>query len=250
MNGNGAYKGEMSEVVMFKKALQAAVPSRPNSRLGAELAPRLAQAARASTLERQGQGARRAAQRSQSKPGRARRAWVARVAIGVAVLPLLFSGLAFAGVTMPNPVRSAFDSVGVHLPNQAVENQGADRARSSTEQPSQQSATSPDQSRGPHAEAKRALHQIAAGRPGRRVRRHGKGPVPGPASPPPGKALGHSKLPGNSHNSSGPSSSTASPGNSANAPGQTGAQGGGAMNGHGKPGSAGRLGSQNGRLLK
>jgi hypothetical protein len=227
----------MNEVVIFEKALRAAVPSRPNSSLGAELVPRLAQAARDSTLELEDQATRRVGQRSHGGPGRARRAWVARVAIVVAALPLLFAGLAFAGAKVPNPVQSAFDSVGVHLPNQPGQDQAVNRTRKSSEEPSQsRSATSSDHSRGSHPGAKRGQNQTAEGKPGRRVRRHGTGPVPGPASPPAGKALGHAKPPGNSHNSSGASDSTASPGNSGNAPGHSGAQGGGASNGHGKPG--------------
>ena len=237
MSGNGAYGDEMSEVVMFKQALQAAVPSRPNSSLGAELVPRLAEAARAASLEMEDQAARRVPQRSHGRPGRPRRAWMARVGIVVAALPLLFAGLAFAGVTMPNPVRSAFDSVGVHLPNQSVENQGTNSTRNSTEQPSQgQSASAPDQSRGSHRRANRGRNQNTVSKPGRRIRRHGTGPVPGSASPPAGKALGHAKAHGNSQIRSGGSASPASPGSSGSSPGQTGARGGGPSNGHGKPG--------------
>ena len=117
MNGNGAYGDEMNEVVLFEKALRAAIPSRPDPELGAELVPRLARAARVSTLEIEGQAARRGPSRSRGT-GRRRRARIARVALIVAALPLLLAGLAFAGVTMPSPVRSVFDSAGVHLPNQ------------------------------------------------------------------------------------------------------------------------------------
>jgi hypothetical protein len=245
VNDNGAYWGEMSEIVTFEKALRAAVPSRPDPSLGSDLVPRLAQAARTSTLEMEDRAAARGAQRSQGRRARPRRAWMARVGVVVAALPLLLAGLAFAGVTMPSPVRSAFDSAGVHLPNQPSPRHAAKTTPASILSPSQsESAASPDQSRGfqgkakraQNGKAKRAQNQTKAGKPGRRVRRHGKGPVPGPASPPPGNALGHVKPHGNSQNTSGGSGSTGSPGNSGNAPGQTGVQGGGASNGHGKPG--------------
>ena len=51
MNGEGAYGGEMNEVALFESALRAAVPTQPDPRLGMVLVPRLAEAARASTVE-------------------------------------------------------------------------------------------------------------------------------------------------------------------------------------------------------
>ena len=39
-----------------------------------------------------------------------------------AALPLLFAGLAVAGVTVPAPARDAFDRVGIELPNQPSTN--------------------------------------------------------------------------------------------------------------------------------
>jgi hypothetical protein len=110
VSGNGAYEGEMNEIATFESALRAAVPTRPDPALGRALVPRLAQAARASTLEAEGRAARR-------RP-RSRIASVARVGIAVALIPLVLAGLAFAGVTVPGPARSAFDSVGIKLPNQ------------------------------------------------------------------------------------------------------------------------------------
>jgi cell division protein FtsN len=110
VTGNGAYEGEMSDVATFVTALRAAVPTQPDPRLGAELVPRLAEAARAATVEAEMQSARR-------RP-RSRLARVARVGIAVAAIPLFLAGLAFAGVTVPEPARNAFDSVGIELPNQ------------------------------------------------------------------------------------------------------------------------------------
>lgn len=110
MTGHGAYEGEMSDVATFMTALRAAVPTQPDPRLGAELVPRLAEAARAATIEAETHSARH---RSCSRLAR-----VARVGIAVAALPLLLAGLAFAGVTVPEPARNAFDSIGIDLPNQ------------------------------------------------------------------------------------------------------------------------------------
>jgi hypothetical protein len=110
VSGNGAYEDEMNEVALFTTALRVAVPKQPDPRLGANLVPRLAEVARASTIEAETHSTRR-------RP-RSRLALVARVGIAVALIPLVFAGLAFAGVTVPGPARSAFDSVGITLPNQ------------------------------------------------------------------------------------------------------------------------------------
>jgi hypothetical protein len=116
MNGDGAYEGEMNEVVLFETALRAAVPTRPDPKLGTTLVPRLAEVARAATLEAEAHPAPR-----RGEAPRSRFALVARVGIAVALIPLVLAGLAFAGVTVPGPARSAFDSVGITLPNQPAE---------------------------------------------------------------------------------------------------------------------------------
>jgi hypothetical protein len=115
VNGNGAYEDEMNEVALFESALRLAVPTRPDPRLGVTLVPRLAEAARASSVEAETHAVRR-------RP-RSRLALVARVGIAVAAIPLVLTGLAFAGVTVPNPARDAFDSVGIALPNQPSDQQ-------------------------------------------------------------------------------------------------------------------------------
>jgi hypothetical protein len=120
MSGNGAYQGEMSyEVSLFESALRAAVPTQPDPRLGADLVPRLAQAARASTIEAETLASSSGAAWRRGR-ARSRRALVARVGFAVALLPLALAGLAFAGVTLPDPAQSAFDRVGITLPNQAT----------------------------------------------------------------------------------------------------------------------------------
>jgi hypothetical protein len=222
----------MNEVVAFEKALRAAVPSRLDPGLDAELVPRLAQAARSSTLEMEGRVTRRGEARPHGGPGLRPPNWMARIGVTIVALPLVLAGLAFAGVTMPSPVRSAFDSAGVHLPNQPSPGHAAKTTPASTQNSSQRKTTSPDGSRGHRGKAERARNQTTSGKPGRRVRRHGNGPVPGPASPPQGKALGLVKPHGNSQDASGGSGPPASPGNSGSAPGHTGAQGGRGANAH------------------
>jgi hypothetical protein len=61
---------------------------------------------------------------------------LARVGIVVAAIPLLFAGLAVAGVTVPDVARSAFDRVGIELPNQPATNastEGSDQDASGTD---------------------------------------------------------------------------------------------------------------------
>ena len=102
----------MKDVALFESALRAAVPTRPDPSLGRTLVPRLAAAARASTVATE--------TRTVGRP-RSRRALVARVGIAVALIPLVLAGLAVAGVTVPKPARSAFDEMGITLPNQPAE---------------------------------------------------------------------------------------------------------------------------------
>jgi hypothetical protein len=136
-HGNGAYPSEMDESVDFMYALRAAVPSQPHPGLAAALIPRLASTARTATLEAETRETRRMtpAARVARRP-RSRRALVARVGIAIALLPLLLAGLAVAGVTVPSPARSAFDSVGIKLPNQPS------KKSESTSEPSTQAPAS------------------------------------------------------------------------------------------------------------
>jgi hypothetical protein len=116
VNGNGAYEGEMNEVALFENALRAAVPTRPSPAIGTALVPRLAEVARAATLDEETHATRR----STAAP-RSRFALVARVGIAVALIPLVLAGLAFAGVHVPGPARDAFKAVGISLPNQPAQ---------------------------------------------------------------------------------------------------------------------------------
>jgi hypothetical protein len=123
VNGNAAYEGEMNEVALFMSALRAALPAQPDPELGAILVPRLAQTARTATIEAETRRTRRFASTTvgaRRRP-RSRLALAARVGITVALIPLVLAALAFAGVTLPPPARSAFESVGVNLPNQPAQ---------------------------------------------------------------------------------------------------------------------------------
>jgi hypothetical protein len=125
----------MNDVALFMNALRAAVPTEPDPRLGAELVPRLAAAARASTLE--------AETRAMRRP-RTRLSMLARAGIAVAAVPLLLAGLAFAGVTVPDPARDAFDRVGIELPNQPSSDSAgkSDQESSATKKSAQPSGAS------------------------------------------------------------------------------------------------------------
>jgi hypothetical protein len=202
VSGNGAYEDEMNEVALFENALRAAVPKQPDPMLGARLVPRLAEVARASTIEAETHTARR-------RP-RSRLALVARVGIAVALIPLVLAGLAFAGVTVPSPARSAFDSVGVTLPNQpgkdegTATEQGSGKASDETTTPTT-TGTSEAQSKGNSAAAhQHALKQRDKAR-GKAIG-HDRGKAIGlNGSTPPG----HTKEPGPpSHSNAGGASAT------------------------------------------
>jgi hypothetical protein len=111
--------GELDRTAAFARALPALVREQPDEVLTAALMPRLAAAARSSAVE--------AAQAPTvaRRRVRSRRMLVARVAVAVALLPALMAGLAFAGVTLPEPARDAFDRVGVDLPNQSAVDEDA-----------------------------------------------------------------------------------------------------------------------------
>lgn len=181
MSPDFAYEEEMNEVALFESALRAAVPTQPDRELGADLVPRLARIARSASIEAEQARGWRISPRARRRP---RRALVARVAIAVALVPLLFAGMAVAGVTIPEPARSAFETVGVELPNQPDESsRGGDEG---TLGPG--SATGQEQKAAGKAKGKSKPDDPS--KPGRRVRRHGEGEIPGPASPPEGYAYG------------------------------------------------------------
>jgi hypothetical protein len=203
VNPDVAYEEEMNEVALFETALRAAVPTQPDRRLGADLVPRIAQIARSASIEAEQARGRRNPPRA---PRRPRLALLARVGIAVALVPLLLAGLAVAGVTVPDPARSALETIGVELPNQPDESsRGGDEGTLGPDGTSGSATGQERKSAGQeNGKAKGKSKPDDPSKPGRRVRRHGEGPIPGPpASPPEGEALGQSTAPGVNGNSSG-----------------------------------------------
>ncbi len=152
MSENGAYEGEMNEVALFQSALRVAVQVKPDPSIGTTLVPRLAELARASTIEADARPVR--------QQPRSQRALVARVGIAIALIPLVLAGLAFAGVTVPSPARSAFEKVGITLPNQPASGHHGTAAGSSSGEKGkggQETTTSRSESKGNSA----AAHQHA-----------------------------------------------------------------------------------------
>jgi hypothetical protein len=129
VSGNGAFEDEMDflrrtshpdeELAAFAKAVRSTLVEPPDPATAALLVPRLAETARAS------------APTSPVPPPagtvrtRRRRAIVGRVAIAIASIPLLFAGLAFAGVSLPGSADSAFETAGIELPNQAADHESS-----------------------------------------------------------------------------------------------------------------------------
>jgi hypothetical protein len=111
-------EGGLGEVGAFITAIRATVPAPPDRDAEAFLVPRLAAEARSAA------DARAAADTGTAGVARARRrrprlALAAKVAVGAVLVPVAMTGLAFAGVGLPEPARSAFEQAGVELPNQS-----------------------------------------------------------------------------------------------------------------------------------
>lgn len=219
----------MKDVALFESALRAAVPTRPDPRLGTALVPRLAEAARAATIEAESQTTRR-----RSATPRSRLALVARVGIVVALIPLVLAGLALAGVTVPGPARSAFDSVGITLPNQPAKHAKATnpgQASPPAEDTVRPQIATPNGTKGNSP----AAHQHAREQHGKaqgKAKGHEKGKAIGlNGSTPPGQAKEKQTGPPSHSNAGGNSTShTATPA----PPGQTTHTPPGNANGHSK----------------
>ncbi len=122
MSENGAYDDEMGflnrpnpdegELAAFAQSLRATLVSSPPPADRAAMAVRLAEVARVARGE---------------QPvipvaiphGRRRLRLAAQAALAVLLVPLAGAGLAVAGVNLPGPAQSAFEKVGIELPNQA-----------------------------------------------------------------------------------------------------------------------------------
>jgi hypothetical protein len=221
MSTNGASPNEMDEAALFTDALRAAVPTRPDPRLAATLVPRLASTARAATLEAETRQTRRVSPAVQParRPPRSRLALVARVGIAVALIPLALAGLAVAGVTVPDPARDAFDSVGIRLPNQPADRGSAEPSTTKDGKPASGEGGGNDVSKAAQTKAKgkggnsAAAHEHAREQRGKaqgKAKGHDRGKAVGlnEAAPP-----GHSGATGPPpHSNAGGSSNSRSPG--------------------------------------
>ena len=141
MTGGDAFGEEMElmrtitedqELVAFARTLRAELLQPPEGADALALPVRLAEAARAAagngaSLRASENGGRSHAARRNgtgSHPARRRGGKVfgrplLRLAAAVVAIPLLFTGLAVAGVELPDPAADAFESVGIELPNQS-----------------------------------------------------------------------------------------------------------------------------------
>jgi len=164
----------LTEVAVFVRALGAVVPERAADPDPALIA-RLAEIAARGPVETARPAPSARAPRRSSRLGLA-----ARVALVVATVPVLFAGLAVAGVNLPGPAQDAFDKIGIEVPNQADDDAGSDESSSDDgtgaaakdgENSANDAARSKRQAKGPAGSAR-------PNPPGRAVRR-GPNPTPG-----------------------------------------------------------------------
>lgn len=117
LDARASGRPELADVAEFVAAVRVAVPVRLDPDADA-LVPTLV----ATAISADGAGtAETAPMRSvPARRWRPRLALAARVAVAVALLPALMAGLAFAGVTLPEPAREAMERIGLELPNQSA----------------------------------------------------------------------------------------------------------------------------------
>jgi hypothetical protein len=116
-SNGGDPEARIGETAASLRMARTALLEQPRPEIEADLVRRLAEAARLEAASR--------ATRSARPIFRSRRSLVAKLAVAIALIPAVLAGLAFAGVTLPGVANSAFDSVGVNLPNQE-DGDGAD----------------------------------------------------------------------------------------------------------------------------
>jgi hypothetical protein len=142
-SNGGDPEARIGETAAFLRMARTALLEQPPPEIEADLVRRLAETARLEAASR--------ATRSARPIFRSRRSLVAKLAVAIALIPAVLAGLAFAGVTLPGAANSAFDSVGVNLPNQD-DGDGADddatdggAAGPASEQPSSSKGTQSSQ---------------------------------------------------------------------------------------------------------
>jgi hypothetical protein len=187
---NGA--PDHGDVASFVRALALTVPADPGPEYEAGLVPRLAETARVASGAVD--AAPTATLRERGGVRRPRLRFATAIAVA-ALVPAFVTGLAFAGVTLPEPARSAFERVGIELPNQAAVDESA-----TSEETGDESASSGDHGKGHNGERGQGASKS-----------NGKSDSKGAN----GKAHGHGR--GKGH-----AGSPGTHGNSASAPGQQG----------------------------
>jgi hypothetical protein len=172
--GRGPASGDprLEEVATFVRALSATVPEpapEPDPAL-ISLIARLAETGPTrSTLTAEATQATPAPARRRSRLG-----LVAKLGVAAASIPVLFAGLAVAGVTLPGPAQDAFEEVGIELPNQPGDD--SDNGGSGSGEDAGQPAKQRGSSNG-------------KGEATRRSRRQAHGPSRSARPNPPGKAV-------------------------------------------------------------
>jgi hypothetical protein len=133
-SNGGDPEARIGETAGFLRIARTALLEQPPPEMEADLVRRLAETARL-----------RAASRATTRPARpilrSRRRLVAKLAVAIALIPAMLAGLAFAGVTLPGAANSAFDSVGVNLPNQEDGDDAEAPAEPANAQPSSSEGT-------------------------------------------------------------------------------------------------------------
>jgi hypothetical protein len=139
--GDDAFGGEMEmirtiredeELAAFARTLREELLQAPTGAAALAMPVRLAEVARGSadigvTVRSSENGGHSHAVRP--RLGTRFRRPLLRIAVAVAAIPLLFTGLAFAGVELPNPASHAFESIGIELPNQGADDDTSGAAR-------------------------------------------------------------------------------------------------------------------------
>ena len=193
---------EDADLAEFADSLRATLVAAPPAGQVAAIVPRLAEEARIARAERPS-----TARPAESHSG-SRLKTIGQLALGFCLVPLVAAGLATAGVKLPEPAQSAFESVGIDLPNQKADPEPA---------PDPPTAPVPPSGETPAAPA--AKSGGAGSKPGK-GRGKAKGQAKAKGQQPPAQAPGQSGTAGSNGNGNGNSNgSSASPGNSGNAPG-------------------------------
>src|ERR687897_1725358 len=117
-HGSGNGRAELVELASFVSLVRTTVPARLDPVAEVPLIERLAETARLANDAATADTA--PMQPVRATAWRPRLALAAKVAVAVALLPAATAGLAFAGVSLPQPAREAMERIGLDLPNQSA----------------------------------------------------------------------------------------------------------------------------------